>query len=327
MGIKRYDIVIVGAGPAGLSAAYTAKKRGLDYLAIERGSVADTVRNFPLGKPLFSTSNELEFTPGSLHASHEKPTREEVLDYYERFAEKEEQLRIHTNETVEKILPGAPLEVFTDRDRYRARAVLVAVGGVGRVNRLDGPRGTPPRGSFFFFAAAPLFANGVLVVGGGNSAAEAALYLAEAGARVAYALRRPSFDLVEGSKGSAIKPWVRRPLEEAVAAGKIRLFFSAGVVSIEPQTVVIESNSEHYEIKCDHVFAITVARPDVSLLEAAGVSISADGRPNYDPETFETNIENLFVAGHLTRELHMKQAVKVPPKIVDYIADCRLRIA
>src|SRR4051812_26953894 len=112
-----YDLIIVGSGPAGLSAAYAAKQHGLDYIVLERDQIANTVRNYPLNKPLFSTQNELELEPNSFHTTGNKPTREELLDYYLHFAEREQQLRIKTEEAVEAILPpstapstvGAPL--------------------------------------------------------------------------------------------------------------------------------------------------------------------------------------------------------------------------
>jgi thioredoxin reductase (NADPH) len=318
-----YDLLIIGGGPAGLSAAFAAKRHGLDYLVLERGQIASTIRNYPVGKPLFSTSNELEFEPGALRSSGSKPTREELLDYYQRFAEQEQRLNIKTQETVEAILPGdppRPLEVVTGRARYRARAVLMAVGGMGIFNRLDVPGETADRVSYLFREGKPFSGKKVLVVGGGNSAAEATLYLNESGAKVTLLLRRPGLGPSQNPTGSAIKPWVMQPLEASIDNGLIRAFFSARVIEIYSKSALVEANGERHEIESDHIFALIGARPDISLLAAAGAAIGPDKRPEYDRETYETTIANLYVAGHLTRELHMKHAITIPPEIVARIA-------
>jgi len=216
---------------------------------------------------------------------------------------------------------GTPLSVKTSKDIYKARAVLVAVGGMGLFNRLGVPGESPERVSYLFTEAEPFRGRQVLVVGGGNSAAEAALYLYEAGARVTILLRRPGFDSLPTSKGSSVKPWVRQPLEAAIGSGAIRALFSARVLAITAHSALVEADTERHEIDCDHIFALIGSRPDVSLLASAGAEIGEDGRPNYDPETYETTIPNLFVVGHMTRELHMKHAISVPPRIVALIAE------
>jgi thioredoxin reductase (NADPH) len=315
-----HDLIIIGAGPAGLSAAYAAKRHQLDYLVLERGRIANTIYNYPLGKPLFSTPNELEFEEGKLRSSGNKPTREELLDYYHQFAEIDQRLNIRTGKEVEAILPGSPLTAVTKIDRYQARAVLVAVGGMGIPNKLGVPGETPERISYLFHDAKPFHNRQVLVVGGGNSAAEATLYLYEAGAGVTLLLRRPGMDSLPSSLGSSIKPWVRQPLEIAINAGKIKLFLSSTIIEIRPHSALVQSANKIHKIYCDHIFALIGARPDIKLLAEAGVAIGPDGRPEYDPETYETSINNLFVAGHLTRELHMKYAISIPPRIVDNIA-------
>src|SRR5919199_6870335 len=96
------DLLIVGAGPAGLSAADCAAREGLDYLVVEKGLIADTIYHYPVGLTVFSTVNELELREGTLHPCREKPTREELLSYYVRFA-LERNLRINTEEEVLKI--------------------------------------------------------------------------------------------------------------------------------------------------------------------------------------------------------------------------------
>ncbi len=76
-----FDLIIIGAGPAGISAAYEAQKLGLNYLVLEKGLIGNTIYNYPIGLTVFSTVNELELQPNTLFPAREKPTREELLSY------------------------------------------------------------------------------------------------------------------------------------------------------------------------------------------------------------------------------------------------------
>ncbi|HJU55445.1 MAG TPA: NAD(P)-binding domain-containing protein, partial [Pyrinomonadaceae bacterium] len=97
MGGENLDLLIIGAGPAGLSAADAAAREGLSYLVVEKGLIADTVFHYPVGRTVFSTPNELEMREGALKPCREKPTREELLSHYVRFA-LDQNLRINTEE-------------------------------------------------------------------------------------------------------------------------------------------------------------------------------------------------------------------------------------
>ncbi|HKV40347.1 MAG TPA: NAD(P)-binding domain-containing protein [Blastocatellia bacterium] len=329
-----YDVLIIGSGPAGLSAALAARCHGLDYLVLERGVVANTIYRFPIAKTLFSTANELELNPGDFAAGY-KPTREELLQYYCRLAARE-QLNILTGVNVFdiQVLAGTLEEGFVVRspeEAFEARNVIIAVGGFGRQRRLEIPGESPAMVSYSFVEAFPYATKKVVVAGGGNSAAEAALSLCEAGAGVTMAVRRASLDLLprvgDGpSERAQIKPWVRRPLDEAVSAGRLQLLTSAHLIEIRPGAAVLQiagPNAERFrfeEISCDHILALIGADPDTSLLERAGAAIAPDGRPVYDRVTYETSLPGLYVAGHLTRERHIKSAIQVGRKVVDAIA-------
>jgi thioredoxin reductase (NADPH) len=332
-----YDLVIVGSGPAGLVAALSAKRNGLDYLVLERGVIANTIYNYPIAKPLFSTSEEVELEHGAL-GRRSKPTREEVLAHYNNLIMREG-INIRTGEDVRRITPeGLGLLVETSARQYKAprqykaRTVLVATGGFGHQRKLNVPGEGPDRVSYRFVEAFPYAMKQVLVVGGGNSAAEAALFLAEAGAKVTLALRRSSLDLPDdiddtseaaGRPRAKIKPWVQEPLERRVFEGRIKIIPSSEVVEILPRSALIrvarDGAGDIVEIECDHIFALIGADPDTRILEEAGVEIASDGRPVYDPQTFETSVSGLYVAGHITRELHMKNAVEVTRRVTDHI--------
>ncbi|HXG65287.1 MAG TPA: NAD(P)-binding domain-containing protein, partial [Blastocatellia bacterium] len=118
--------------------------------------------------------------------------------------------------------------------------------------------------------------------------------------------------------------WVREPLERAARAGNLQILTSSEIVGIGPHTVSLRIASgpsdELVELACDHVFALIGADPDTRLLESAGAEIAADGRPVYNPETFETTVPRLYVAGHLTRELHVVKAIEVGRQVAAHIA-------
>jgi thioredoxin reductase (NADPH) len=318
-----YDLIIVGSGPAGLSAALAARHHQLDCLILERGVIGETVYHFPIARPLFSTSNEVELEAGALPQDR-KPTREEVLAHYARLVIRE-RLDVHTGEAVESIArAGEGLVVRTAANVYRSRAVLVAIGGFGRQRKLNVAGECPERISYQFSEAHPFATKRVLVVGGGNSAAEAALFLLDAGAHVTLAIRRRALDAPSSMSAAKIKPWVREPLERAQAAGWLDILTSSEVVEILPTSALLQVTDDEtpalVNVPCDHIFALIGADPDVSLLAEAGAEIAADGRPVYSDE-FETTVPGLFVAGHLTRELHMKKALEVGTAVVKYITE------
>ncbi|HKP14195.1 MAG TPA: NAD(P)-binding domain-containing protein [Blastocatellia bacterium] len=324
-----HDLIIIGSGPAGLSAALAAKRHQLDCLILERGVIGDTVYHYPIARPLFSTSNEVELELGALPRDR-KPTREEVLAHYARLVIRE-QLDLRTGEGVETIARvGDGFLVRTAVNVYRSRAVLVATGGFGRQRRLNVTGECPERVSYRFSEAHPFATKRVLVVGGGNSAAEAALFMLDAAAHVTLAIRRYALDAPSRMNAAKIKPWVREPLERAQAEGRLRILTSSEIVEILPESAllhVLEDESPRLiEVPCDHIFALIGADPDVRLLEGAGAEIAADGRPVYSDE-FETTVPGLFVAGHLTRELHMKKAIEVGAAVIQYIAECLLEPA
>jgi thioredoxin reductase (NADPH) len=324
-GAEQLDLLIIGAGPAGLSAAGAAAREGLAYLVIEKGLIADTIYRYPVGRTVFSTPEELELREGVLRPCREKPTREELLSHYVRFA-LDERLRIHTEEGAEAIerdeATGA-FRVRTTRAAYMASRVLVATGAMAYPRRLNVAGEDLPKVQHRFIEPYPYVRKEALVVGGGNSAAEAALFLSEEGARTTLAIWRSDWEQRD-PKMNAIKHWVRTPLERELAEGRLRLLFFTRLEEITEREVRLHMEDGTLRtITNDAVFILIGSDADHTLLRRAGVEFTTAGIaevPVYDAETYETNVSGLYVAGHFTHARHIKQAIAVPRAIVPLIA-------
>ncbi|HKO43918.1 MAG TPA: NAD(P)-binding domain-containing protein [Pyrinomonadaceae bacterium] len=318
------DLLIIGAGPAGLSAAEAAAREGLSYVVIEKGTIADTIRTYPVGRTLFSTPNELEMEPGTLKPCREKPTREELLSHYIQFV-LENDLRINTDETVVNVeqTNASGFLVETTRQTYLTARILFAIGAMAHPRRLNIPGEDLPKVHHLFVEPYAYVRKDALVVGGGNSAAEAALFLSEEGARTTLAIWREDWENRD-PKAGAMKHWVRSPLEKEVAAGRLRVVLYKEVIKItEDRVTLTTEDGEDLTIPNDVVFVLIGSDADLTLLKKLGVK-SEPGKltevPVYDPETFETNVRGVYVAGHFTHQRHIKAAIDVPRKIVPLVA-------
>jgi thioredoxin reductase (NADPH) len=162
-----------------------------------------------------------------------------------------------------------------------------------------------------------------LVVGGGNSAAEAALFLSEGGARTTFAIWPADWENRDPKRG-CIKHWVRGPLEREIAEGRLRLFPFSEVEEItETHVRITDEGGRAHELVNDAVFVLIGSDADLTLLRDAGVHTAREGLteiPAYDPDTFETNVPGLYVAGHFTNARHIKEAIAVPRRVVPLIA-------
>jgi len=328
-----FDLLIIGAGPAGLSAAAAAAAEGLSYLVIEKGTIANTVRQYPVGRTMFSTPNELEMREGSLKPVREKPTREELLSHYIHFV-LDHDLHINTGEEVTEVVREGN-DGFTIRTRvltvqedgkertYHARAILFAIGAMEYPRRLNIPGENLPKVHHRFVDPYAYVRKQALVVGGGNSAAEAALFLSEEGARTTMAIWREDWDNRD-PKAGAMKHWVRSPLEREINEGRLRVILYKQIDEVTTDSVRLTTDDgESLTIPNDVVFVLIGADADLTMLKKLGVKTEAGKLtevPVYNPETFETNVAGVYVAGHFTHARHIKAAIDVPRKIVPLIA-------
>jgi len=335
-----FDLVIIGAGPAGIAAAWEAKKAGLRYVVIEKGLIANTVYNYPVGLTVFSTTNELEFNEGDLKPAREKPTREELLSYYVRFV-LDNELGVRTEETVISVeginTENHPVDeastpllrkegsfcVVTDKAEYVAKNVLFAIGAMDFPRKLNVPGEDLPKVSDHFRETYPWVKKKALIIGGGNSAGEAALFLAQEGCETTLAIFRSDWENNDPKQG-CIKYWVKQPLEEELNEHCLRLFFLGKVIEIRDKEVELENEAgERVVIENDVVFVLIGADADLTMLKNLGVNTTQRKYgevPVYAPETYETNIPGIYVAGHFTNERHIKGAIDAAKKLVPLMA-------
>jgi thioredoxin reductase (NADPH) len=293
------DVLIVGAGPSGLATAIAAKQAGLDYVLIEKSVLVNSIFNFPTHMVFFTTPELLEIGGLPLTTPYDKPTRLESLRYYRRVVDAY-QLQISFHEKVTSIEREDDVFIVTTEDargnsRARhARAVVLAIGYYDLPNYLGIPGEELPHVSHYYTDAHPYYRQRVVVVGGKNSAAEAALELFRGGAHVMLVHRHAAL-------GDTIKYWVRPDIENRLKEGSIQARFETCVNEIKRQSVVVERAGVVEEIPADAVFLLTGYRPDVDLMRRAGVRCDETTlAPDLNPETFETNVPNLFIAGGAT---------------------------
>ena len=286
------DIVIVGAGPSGLSCAIEAKKAGLSVIVLEKGSLVDYIRRFPANLVWFSTPELLEIGGVPFVISTVRPTRVDTLNYYQKVV-RYHRLDVRCFDGVQTIRRSADgFEVGTAGGAvYVAENVVVDTGYFDTPNRLGVPGEDLPHVSHYYDEPFRYFDADVVVVGGRNSAVEAALDLYRHGARVRLVHRGER--LSEG-----VKYWILPDIENRIKAGEIQASFRSTVGSIVPGGVNVDTPDGSVRFPARFLFVLAGFHPDVDHMRAFGIDIDPETlAPRHDQSTFETNIPGLYVAG------------------------------
>jgi thioredoxin reductase (NADPH) len=285
------DIIIVGGGPCGLAAAIAFKEMGLNPLIIEKGNVVNAIYHYPTHQTFFSTSEKLEIGDVPFITESYKPKRNQALVYY-RDVVKRKQLRVNSFEQVVKVMKEKEgFLIITDKQTYQAPYVVIATGYYDHPNYMNVPGEDLPKVSHYFKEAHPYFDKDVCVIGGKNSSVDAALELVKAGARVTVLYRGIEYS-------PSIKPWILPEFEALVRNGTIIMEFNSHIIEITHNQVRYKKDGEEKTINNDFVFAMTGYRPDHQFLKAMGIKIDEEtGRPLFNPDTMETNVEGVYIAG------------------------------
>ncbi|WP_141604222.1 YpdA family putative bacillithiol disulfide reductase [Terrilactibacillus laevilacticus] len=292
------DVIIIGAGPCGLSAAIYLKNEGYNPLVIEKGNIVQAIYRYPTHQQFFSSSDKLEIGNMPFVIEDRKPRRNQALSYY-REVVKRQNIRVNSFEEVIKVekQDDGIFHVLTKLDKnlgeksYQARYIIIATGYYDHPNLMGIPGENSPKVYHYFKEAHPFFDCDVVVIGGKNSAIDTTMECHKAGARVTVIYRGSSYS-------KSIKPWILPEFESLVKHGKVNMIFDAEVTEIKEKSVVYMKDGKTSEIKNDIVFAMTGYHPDQSMLKSMGVDIEKDtGKPVYNPQTMETNVKGIFIAG------------------------------
>ncbi len=289
--MQHKDVIVVGGGPCGLSAAIEIQKKGLDVLVIEKGNIVNSIYQYPTHQTFFSSSLKLSIGDIPFITAKEKPKRNDALVYY-REVVKMKALNINNFESVLSVEKKANgFRVVTDLDEYTATSVVIATGYYDNPNRLEVRGEDLPNVFKYFKEAHPYFQKNVVVIGGKNSAVDAALELERAGANVTVVYRGASYS-------KSIKPWILPGFDSLVKSGAVTMHFESTVTEITSSTLTINKNGKEISIPHDYVFAMIGYHPNFDFLTKMGIKVDEEsGCPLYNEKTMESNIENLYIAG------------------------------
>jgi len=258
------DVLIVGAGPAGIAAALQSEKSGLTYECVDQASdFGGTILHFPRHKLVMTQPMEI---PLYGEFSRREITKEELLSLFETII-RDTQLHIRFGEKVESVSPsGDGFHVTTQRTTYTARRVLLAIGRRGTPRKLNVPGENLSKVAYSLLEPEQFAYKHSLVVGGGDSAVEAALSLAEMdGARVTLSYRKTAF--------SRIKEKNRIRLEDARRLGHVHVILESELKAIDTRTVTLNHEGKLQEVENDFVFIFAGGEPPTGFLSQAGVSV------------------------------------------------------
>ena len=258
-----FDVIILGAGAAGLNAALQATERGMKYLLLEKEQIANTIENFPEGKWVYA---EPDSQPPKGKLWLDGATKEELTQRWHQII-RENQLNIHTMEEVigcEK--RNRTFQIKTLKAVYKAKYVVLATGQRGNPRKLNVKGEDREEVYHRLYSPRKYKSEQILVVGGGNSAIEAAITLSE---------QNKVFLSYRGSELSGIFKDIKRKFDEAVIAGKIQPLLNSEVNEFGEHRATLtmqqQGRKKIREILCDHVFVLIGADVPRQFLKSLGL--------------------------------------------------------
>lgn len=290
--METFDIIIIGGGPIGLNCALEAQKNKLSYLIIEKGTIVNSLYNYPLYMRFFSTAEKLEIDGIPFISTAPKPGRQEALEYYQGIA-RQRDLNINLYEKVEKVSRENNLfEIETTKGQYSAKNVIISTGFYDIPNLMNIPGENLAKVKHYYTEPYPYAKQKIVVVGSSNSAVDAALETYRKGAEVTMIIRHSEIS-------KSVKYWVKPDIENRISEGSITAHFNSELIEIKEKTVIFKNEyGEIQEIKNDFVLAMTGYLPDFDFLRNSGIELQGEClNPLYNSETMETNIPGLYLAG------------------------------
>jgi bacillithiol disulfide reductase len=319
------DLLVVGAGPTGIAIGAEARRAGLEVLLVDRGPLTAAIQAYPTFLEFFTTRERLEIADIPFTIPEAKPTRRDALAYYRAVVERYqvplalyEEVLVARREGEEFAVETAAVRDGRRRTR-RARAVAIATGYFFGPKRLDVPGEDLPWVHHRYVEPFPHYGQDVVVVGAGNTAAEAALDLWRNGARVTLVHRRSELK-------SGVKYWLKPDVENRIEEGSIRALFESLVCAFQPDgTVEVRTPARPELLPAQAAYVLIGYLPDSDFQRRCGVEVDPETLvPRFDPETCESNVPGLYIAGTLqagrqTDRIFIENSRDHGPRIVAHL--------
>ena len=285
------DILIIGGGPIGIACGLEAKKAGLSYLIVEKGCLVNSLYNYPSTMTFFSTSEKLEIGGIPFVTISNKPTRAEALEYYRRVATSND-MPINLFEEVTGLQKENDVfTVTTSKATYEANKVILCTGFYDIPVKLNIPGEDLQKVRHYYKDPSYYAMQKVAVIGSSNSAIDVALETYRKGADVTLVIRGREVS-------DRVKYWVRPDIVNRIKEGSIKAYFNSHLLAVRENEVDVNTPKGLVTIPNDFVMAMTGYQPNFEFLKKMGITLSDDKFiPHYDPETMETNLPGLYLAG------------------------------
>lgn len=287
------DLIIIGAGPIGLSCGIEAKKNNLEYLIIDKGMLVNSIFHYPTNTTFFSTSDKLEIGDIPFISHNVKPTRTEALEYYRRVSNSWELNLSLYNEVLKIKNENDYFSITTQNGKFESRNIVICTGFYDIPYLLNIPGENLDKVLHYYNESHPYYQMDVAIVGAGNSAVDVALDTYRKGAKSVTMVIR------ENEVGENIKYWVKPDIMNRINNKEIQAYFNSEITEIKEREITVKTPEKSLELKNDFVLAMTGYQPNYNLLENLNVKILDDEfkTPSYNEKTMKTNIEGVFLAG------------------------------
>jgi thioredoxin reductase (NADPH) len=293
---NHFDVLVIGAGPTGMACAIEAQRAGFTSVMVDKCCLVNSLFHYPANMVFFTTPELLEIGDIPFTTANQKPNRSEALEYYRNVAQ-HYRLDVRQYQRVASVTgyDGAfrieTQDLHGNDHEYVARKIVVATGYYDRPNYLGIPGEDLAKVMHYYKDPHPYFDMDVLIIGAKNSASIAALELWRRGSRVTMVHRGPEIH-------RNVKYWIKPDIENRIKNGEVTAYFNSCVLEIRPQEVRIKTPEGERVLKNDFVFALTGYHPDYEFLESVGIELTRpEMRPVCDPQTFESNVPGIYVAG------------------------------
>ncbi|HEY5865727.1 MAG TPA: NAD(P)-binding domain-containing protein [Candidatus Tectomicrobia bacterium] len=305
-----YKVIVVGAGPGGLSAAARAKENQLEYLIFDKGELGNTLyEDYQFGKFVQAFPATI---PARSDLSFQAGSREEILGGWNSYAD-EHHLDVHKRDAVTAVTrQDGFFEVQTQAATYRASNVILAIGKLGNPRHLTIPGAESEHVEYRLKNPADYTGKDILVVGDGDSAAEVALALAEQN-RVSIFSRRTGFFRMNDALQSQVN--------QKIESKEMTVYFSADLERIEPEVAYLLVGDHQVPVKAQHIFVKIGAEMPRGFLEQCGVTFASQ-----DPEAlplldanYQSVVPGLYLVGSVGGKDLIKYGLNQGYEVVEHL--------